>query len=101
MICDAIGKPNSVVDAKAAFGSGKCSHEFSVMTHCTAKDVGFLTTDKISSYVLPFSDSVLVNHKPFPLLCIKSCFVCVCCKSLERAEPQSTRIKELINIITV
>jgi hypothetical protein len=87
MICDAIRKPNSVVDTKATIGTGKCSHYLSVMAHCTAKNVGPFTIDKISSYVLPFSDFMLVNNEPFPLLRIKSCFVCVFCKSMEGAEP--------------
>jgi len=71
------------------------------MAHCTTKYIGSFSIYKITSYVLPFSNVMLVNHKPFPFLRIKPRFVCVFCKSFKRTESQSASFKELINIFTI
>ena len=71
------------------------------MAHSTTKNVGSFPIYKISSYVLAFSNVMLVNHKSSPFLRIKPGFVCVFCKSFKRAESQSATFKELINIFTV
>jgi hypothetical protein len=61
MVCNAVGKSDGIVDAKTTIRPWECGHNFDIMAHGTAKNIGVFSIHKISSYTLALPNLMLMS----------------------------------------